>query len=50
MKGYLGIRFLLLFSKDIIVFSGILEMRANSSMVRFCWILASLTNLPISLY
>ena len=47
MKGYFGIDFSSLFSIEIIVCSGIFEILDNSWMDRFCWILASFTNLAI---
>ena len=48
IKGYLGRIFLLLFSIEYNILSGILEIRDNSSIERFCRILASLTNFAIS--
>ena len=49
IKGYFGLVFILLFSIDFIVSSGIFDTRDNSFIVMFCLILASLTNFAISL-
>ena len=50
IKGYSGLIFLLLFSIEFIILSGIFEMYDNSLIVRFCSILASFTNFAISIY
>ena len=50
IKGYSGLIFLLLFSIEFIIRSGIFEMHDNSLIVRFCCILASFTNFAISIY